>query len=161
MREIKYAGIEQSPRDFLKKRSLMSSLGKAEAEEVLSRILRFCWKCNNWVAPTAEELDAQVKADLDQIREANEIRQRNFEKRIAYEKASRSWFRRFFGKKLAEPEYEEEVKTPSTFLTINPNALTLGIHYMMDHGFLEIEKEDGEVFFRVTEKALLSMPIVG
>ena len=161
MREIHYEGITQSPKEFLKNRTLMSSLGKAEAEEVLHRILRFSLQEDRWVAPTGKELDAQVEADLAQIRETDEIRKRNWEKRRVYEKASKwNWLRRIFGKKVHEPEYEEEKETPFTFLTIDSDALIKGIRHMMDHGFLKIDEENGEKFFTATEKALLAMPVV-
>ncbi len=161
MREVSYVGISESPREFLKNRTLMSSLGKAEAEEVLRRILRFCLEKDCWVAPTDKELDAQFNADLTLIREADEIHKRNLKKRCAYEKASKwNWLRRLFGKEVTEPEYEEEKKTPLALLTIDPGALTNGIRYMLEHGFLKIDKEgDGGVFI-ATEKALQSMPII-
>ncbi len=162
MREVNYPGITQSPKEFLKNRTLMNSLDKAEAEEVLHRILRFCWEKNQWVAPTDEELDAQVRSDLAKIREAREIRWRNWDKKRAYEKASKwNWLRKIFGKEVQEPEYEEEKETPFTSLTIDPNALTKGIRHMMNHGFLEIDEENEERFFIATEKALLAMPVVG
>jgi len=161
MREVSYEGISQSPREFLKNRTLMSSLGKAEAEEVLHRILRFCLEKDCWVAPTDKELDAQVNADLALIREAGEIRERNWKKREAYEKASKwNWLRRLFGKEVTEPEYEEEKETPFTLLIMDPRALIKGIYHMQEREFLKIDKEGDERFFMATEKALQSMPIV-
>ncbi len=161
MREIHYPGITQSPKEFLENRTLMSSLGKAEAEEVFHRILRFSLQEDRWVVPTGQELDAQVQADLAQIRETEEIRKRNREIRMLYERKARwNWFRKLFGKEIQEPVYEKEKELPFTFLTINPNALIIGIHHMRENGFLEIDVEDGENYFRVTEKALLAMPIV-
>jgi hypothetical protein len=162
MKEIKYAEISESPQDFLRNRTIMNSLGKGEAEEILSRILRFCLQQNRWVAPTPQELDAQVEDDFAQIRENDEIRNRNWERRRAYEKASKwNWLRKLVGRQeVHEPEYEEEKPEPFTFLTIYPDATITGFRYMMEHGFLKIEEENGERFLRATEKALLAMPIV-
>jgi hypothetical protein len=161
MKEVNYEGITQPPQEFLRNRTLMCSLGKAEAEEVLGRILRFSLQENQWVVPTAQEIDSQVKSDFAKIREADEIHQRNRMKQREYERMAKwNWFRRLFGKEVREPEYEEEKEKPFTLLDINPNAIIIGVHYMQEHGFLEINEENGEIFLKVTEKALSSMPVV-
>ena len=164
MKEIYYEGIKQLPREFLENRTVVSSFGKGNsgAEEILHRIMRFCLEKNKWVAPTGGELYEQAKVDLDQLNEAEAIHRRNQEKRCAYEKASKwNWFRRLFGKEIMEPEYEEEKKLPSfIFKPVNQVAFDWGIMYMRKNGFLELFEENGEIYFRATEKALLAMHIV-
>ena len=154
MKEVTYASTFQTPKEYLEGCQIWGNIGKAEAEDVLSRILLgFCLKENRWVAPSWHELDEQVESDRRLI---EEICVRNHEKRLEYEakKAKQSLLRRLVGKEIPEPEYED---VPFTVVILSRDAHIDGLHYALEYGFVEAIQDGSEYFFKVTEKGLLAI----
>jgi len=154
MKEVQYNF--SSPREFLAGKSLMNTLGKAEAEEVFEKILRFSWKADLWVAPSLEEFDSLVNDEWEQVKRSNGISYRNSKKRFAYEKKAKrwNWLLKIFGREIEKPVYEEEIPCPRTFLTINPDAMITGFKFMKANGFIEVIDEDNTKYLKLTTKAL-------
>lgn len=155
MREINYPGFP-SPKEIIGKKSLMGTLGKAEAEEMFGELLKFSYEENRWVAPTVKELGKALDDKLEALRKNSEAQQRNVEKRLAYEKKKKwRWALRLVGKKLPKPQYEE-VKNIFSIMDINPDAPVIGMRFMMNNGFVEFLEDSAQktTYFVLTEKAL-------
>ena len=89
MKEISYPGLP-TPKEFLEGKSLMSTLGKAEAEEMFGELLKLSLEANKWVAPTLEEFGKVLDEKVEAMRKNAKAGQRNAVKRAAYEK-KRKW----------------------------------------------------------------------
>jgi len=155
MKEVSYPGMP-APKEIIGKKSLMGTLGKAEAEEMFGELLKFSYERNQWVAPTVKELGKALDDKLVAIQKNSEAQQRNVEKRLAYEKKKKwRWALRLVGKKLPKPQYEE-VKNIFSIMDVNPNAAVVGIMFMKQNGFVEfLEDQDKKTtYFVLTEKAL-------
>ena len=155
MKEITYPGMP-SPKEIIGKKSLMGTLGKAEAEEMFGELLKFSYEQGRWVAPTVKEFGKALDDKLEALRKNSEAQQRNVEKRLAYEKKKKwRWALRLVGKKLPKPQYEE-VKNIFSIMDINPDAPVIGMRFMMNNGFVEFLEDSAQktTYFVLTEKAL-------
>lgn len=154
MREVNYPGLP-APKEFLGNKSLMGTLGKAEAEEVFGELLKLSFEANEWVAPTLEEFGRVLDEKVETMKKNSEAHQRNAIKRAAYEKKRKwAWFLRLIGRKLTEPEYEEVIDIFS-IMSLNPQAPIVGLRYMKDNGYLEFEDgPDNTQYAILTQKAL-------
>jgi len=145
-----------APKEIIGKKSLMGTLGKAEAEEMFGELLKFSLEQNRWVAPTVKEFGKVLDDKLETLRKNSEAQQRNAERRRAYEKKKKwRWALRLVGKKLPKPQYEE-VKNIFSIMDVNPNAAVVGMMFMKQNGFVEfLEDHDKKTtYFVLTEKAL-------
>ena len=155
MKEVSYPGMP-SPKEIIGKKSLMGTLGKAEAEEMFGELLKFSYERGRWVAPTVKEFGKVLDDKLIAVQKNSEVQQRNVEKRLAYEKKKKwRWALRLVGKKLPKPQYEE-VKNIFSIMDVNPNAAVVGMMFMKQNGFVEfLEDHDKKTtYFVLTEKAL-------
>lgn len=155
MKEVTYPGMP-APKEIIGKKSLMGTLGKAEAGEMFGELLKFSYEQNRWVAPTVKELGKALDDKLIAVQKNSEAQQRNVEKRLAYEKKKKwRWALRIIGKRLEKPQYEE-VSDVFSIMGVIPNAPVIGIRFMMDRGFVEILDDPAEKtsYFVLTEKAL-------
>lgn len=152
MKEISYPGLP-APKEVIGKKSLMGTLGKAEAEEMFGELLKFSYEKNRWVAPTVKEFGKALEDKLEAVRKNSEAQQRNLEKRRAYEKKKR-WMRLVL-RKPKEPKYEE-VSNISSIMDVNPNAAVVGMMFMKQNGFVEFLEDSAQktTYFVLTEKAL-------
>lgn len=155
MKQLNYVGLP-APKEVIGK-NLMGTLGKAEAEEMFGELLKFSFEQNRWVAPTVKEFGKVLDEKLEAVQKNSEARQRNFEKRKAYEKRRKwRWALRLVGKKVVKPQYEE-VKNISSIMEINPNAPVIGMQFMMNNGFVEViddESDKKTSYFALTPKAI-------
>lgn len=152
MKEVSYPGMP-APKEIIGKKSLMGTLGKAEAEEMFGELLNLSLERNQWVAPTVKEFGKVLDDKLEAVRKNYEARLRNAEKRRAYEKKKR-WLR-LIGKKPEKPQYEK-VSNMYSIMDVVPDAPVIGMRFMMDRGFVEILDDSNEkaTYFVLTEKAL-------
>lgn len=155
MKEVTYPGMP-APKEIIGKKSLMGTLGKAEAEEMFGELLNLSLEQNRWVAPTVKEFGKVLDDKLEVLRKNSEAQQRNLMKRLACRKKKKwRWALRLLGKKLEELRYEE-VKNIFSIMDINPDAPVIGMRFMMDRGFVEILDDPNEkaTYFVLTQKAL-------
>ena len=154
MKKVDYPGLP-TPKEFLERKNLMGTLGKAEAEEMFGELLKLSFEANKWVAPTLEEFGKVLDEKVEAMRKNAKAGQRNAAKRAAYEKKRKwAWFLRLIGRKLTEPEYEEVIDIFS-IMSLNPQAPIIGLRYMRDNGYLEIEEEsDGIQYAVLTQRAM-------
>ena len=157
MKEINYPGLP-TPKEFLEGKILIGTLGKAEAEEMFGMILDFSLEANKWIAPDFDELYEAINKKQEAIRKNAEAGRRNANKRFQYERKKKwAWFYKLIGKKLVEPEYEEVVNIFSV-MPINPDAPVVGLRFMMDNGYLEIENVPPKTHYaKLTSKALATL----
>ena len=157
MKEISFPGLP-TPKEFLEGKSLIGTLGKAEAEEMFGMILGFSLDANKWVAPDFDEIHEAIKKKQEAIHENAEASRRNAIKKSEYERKKKwSWFYKLIGKELVEPEYEKVVDIFSIMI-INPDAPVVGLRFMKDNGYLKFE--DGpkrEHYAILTPKALATL----
>ncbi len=150
---VTYEGITQSPQEYLKGVDMRNTLGKREAEELLSKILGYSLEQNRWVAVSLVALGELLDSDaalVDVACERNLERQKEYEAKVA-ERASHCWLRRLFLEKIPEPKYEE---VQYTSLTIRRNAPIKAFEYMQERGLIECFQENNEWFVKATLKAL-------
>lgn len=153
MKTLNFPGLP-TPKEFLEGKSLIATLGKAEAEEVFGIILEFSYDANEWVAPTFDELAEAINKKAEAINNNAEARRRNSIKRAAYEKKKKwAWLYRLVGKRLVEPEYEE-VREILSIMVLNPQAPVIGLRYMKQNGYLTIEDEGRDHYAVLTLRAL-------
>ena len=102
-------------------------------------ILRFSLEANKWIAPDFDEILGAINKKQEAIHKNAEAGRRNADKRFQYERKKKwAWFYKLIGKKLVEPDYEKVVNIFSV-MPINPDAPVVGLRFMMDNGYLEIE----------------------
>lgn len=147
--KVTYEGIPQTPKEYLKGVQMLNTLGKVEAEELLSKILKFSLDENEWVAVSLRKLGDLLESDAAPVREARKRRQ-EYEKKVA-ERASHCWLRRLFLKRIPVPERED---VPLTALTMYDDAPLEGFKYLQLYGYVETFEDGGERFVKATEKAL-------
>ena len=151
---VQYNSITQNPQEFFDGQvSTKNILGNHEAEEMLSRIIKFCLDQDRWVAPSFDELDDQIRSDLQKIAE---IRRHNHTRLLDYRARleKQSFFQKLFRKKPRRPEPE---KCPSTIASFDPSAPCRGIHYLLDNQLAKLIEEDDDLFVKATEKALVAI----
>jgi hypothetical protein len=157
MKEINYPGMP-TPKEFLEGKSLIGTLGKAEAEEMFGMILDFSLNANRWVAPDFDELSEAINKKQEAIRKNAEAGRRNASKRLQYERKKKwAWFYKLIGKELVEPKYETVLNIFS-IMPINPNAPVEGLRFMRFNGYLQFE--DGpkrEHYAVLTPRALATL----
>ena len=149
MKQVTYETIRQTPKEYLEGVQMLNTLGKVEAEELLSKILNFSLEQNQWVAVSLRELGDLLDADAAPVREARK-RQEEYEAKVA-ERASHCWLRRLFLKRIPVPERED---VPLTALTMYDDAPLEGFKYLQLYGYVETFEDGGERFVKATEKAL-------
>ena len=146
-----------SPKEFLNGKSFIDTLGQAEAEDLMERMLRFSLDAKHWVAPTLDELCAQLESENELRQQDQAIQERNEEKRRNYEKNARwNWIRRIFGNEVKEPKYEERMNNVPriTPCLLSPAFAVRGLQYMQEYDFIEVIDEDNTKYLKLTTKAL-------
>lgn len=143
--QITFEGVEFKPSQLkFSKYALVGTYGKAEAEEAMARLIEFSQKEGKWVAVSLEDFAQSVEASLKEMRRADEIRVRNNQKRDRYEEKCRH--SKNGRAEIPEPTYETEIEVPFSTLTLNPDAMIVGLKYLVANNYLE-KMDVGETIY--------------
>ncbi|MBQ2599802.1 hypothetical protein II582_00005 [bacterium] len=135
--------------------ALPDTFGDTGAEDFMARVISFSIKEGEWVGVGLDYFFGQMTETFISLIHQKHRKDRNEEMKNDYERRNNSrWFKflSWFGYKLPKPNYFDE--SSITTVLYNRNDFKKAFHYLVDHGYLSVDKLDDDIYLCPTEDAI-------